>query len=104
MHEDWLAVGGPLRAQLFGIAARVEIAVYEVGDDVDGSLDIEVLEGLRQEVFRYGGDTIALLDGEAGNRQIAAIAAHQGNVRAMQRGHKGQAARRGHRTREHGAD
>ena len=84
--------------------ARVEIAIHEIGDDFDGALDVELFEGLIQEVMRDGGDAVALLDGEFGDGEIAAVAADQCDVRAVKRGDEGQTARGGHGAREHGAD
>src|SRR6202040_73754 len=74
---------GPLGAQLFSVVAGVEIAVDEIGDNVDGALDVEFLERLRQQVLRDGGDAVALLDGKTRNRGIAAVAAGERNVGAM---------------------
>src|SRR5260370_1183230 len=104
VHENWLGVGGPLRAQIRGVGARIEVAVHKVGDDVDGALDVEFLERLRQQIVGDGGHAVALFDGKAGDGEIAAVAADEGNVGAMQRGDKGQAAGRGHRAGQQRAD
>ena len=101
-------MGSPLGAhcarEAFGGGASVEIAIHEIGNDFDGALDVEVLESLLQKIVGDGGDAVALLDGKFGDGQIAAVAADEGDVRAVQRGDEGQAARRGHGTREQGAD
>ena len=96
VHEDGLAVGGPLCALGFVGLAGVEIAIDEIRDDVDGALDVEFFERLREQVIGDGGDAVALLDGKAGDREIAAVAADQRDVGAVQSGDEGQAARRGH--------
>src|SRR6202023_334271 len=43
VHQDGLVVGGPLSALRFIRCARVEVAVYEIGDYFDGALDVEFL-------------------------------------------------------------
>src|SRR5882672_11350443 len=97
MHEDGLAIGRPLRAQIFGVGARVEVAVHEVGDDINGALDVEFLEGLRQEIVGDSGDAVALLDGKTRNREVAAIAADESDVRAVERSDERQAPWSSHR-------
>jgi len=57
-----------------------------------------------RQVARDGGDAVALLDRKARDGEIATIAADEGDVRAVESGDEGKTARRGHRTREHGAD
>src|SRR6266700_3338259 len=104
MHEDRFAVGSPLGGEAFVGRAIVEIAIHEIWNDFDGALDFEFLESLLEKIAGDGGDAVALLDGEASNGEIAAIAADEGDVRAMQRGDEGKTARRGHGTREQGAD
>src|SRR5260370_32120847 len=71
VHEDRLVVGGPLSAQLFGIDESREIALHEVGDNVDGALDVEFLERLGQQVLGNGGHTVALRGGKASYWEIA---------------------------------
>ena len=68
--------------------------------------DAEVAEGLVAEVLRDAGDAVGLLDGVAGDGQIAAIEADEGDVGAVERGDEGQAAAAGgeHLAREQGAD
>ena len=93
MHEDGLAVGRPLFEQLGMGLARVEIAVDEIGDDFDGALDVELFEGLLQEVLRDGGDAVGLLDGKFCDGEIAAIAADERDVGAVKSGDEGETAR-----------
>jgi len=104
VHQDGLTGRRPFGALREVGQARVEIAIDEVGDDLDGPLDVEFLEGLVQKILRNGGDAVALFDGKLGNRQIRTIAADQGNVRAVKRGNERKTARGGHRACEHGAD
>src|SRR5207245_11263057 len=59
---------------------------------------------LLEQIVRDAGDAVALLDGKFGDGKIAAVAADEGDVRAMKRGDEGKAARRGHGTREQRAD
>src|SRR6266850_3697509 len=104
MHENGFAAGSPLRAESFVVDAIVEIAIHEIGDDFDGALDVEILESFLQKIVRDGGDAVALLDGKFGNGKIAAVAADEGDVRAVKGSDEGKAARSGHGTREQGAD
>ena len=92
VHHDGLAIGRPFGALLGIVVAAIEIAIDEIGNDFDGPLDVELLDGLFLEVVRDGGDAIGLLDGESRDREKAAVAADQGDVRAVQRGDEGQAA------------
>ena len=80
-------MGSPLGAQWarwasFGLAG-VEIAVDEVGDDLDGALDVEFFQGLREQIVGDGGDAVALLDGKSGDGEVAEVAADQGDVGAV---------------------
>src|SRR5882672_8352018 len=95
MHQDGFAAGSPLRAETLVGDAVVEVAIHEVGDDFDGTLDVEVLKSFLQKIVRDGGDAVALLDGKFGDGKIAAVAADQGDVRAMKGGDEGKATRRG---------
>src|SRR6267142_1582829 len=104
MHENGFAAGSPLRAESFVVDAIVEIAIHEIGDDFDGALDVEVLESFLQKILRDGGDAVALLDGKFSDGKIAAVAADEGDVRAVKRGDEGKAARRGHGACEQRAD
>ena len=93
----------PLRAQCGIIFSAIKIAIDEIGDDFDGPLDVELLDGFLFEVIRDAGHAIGLFDGEARDRQKTAIVAHQGDIGAVQRGDKGQPPRRGHGARQYGA-
>jgi len=104
VHEDGLAVGSPFSLAVRIRLARVEIAIDEIGDDFDGALDVELFDGLLQEVAGDGGDTVRLLDREFGDGEIGAIAADQGDVGAVEGGDERETARGGHRAREQGAD
>src|ERR1700722_1910813 len=104
MHEDGLAVGGPLLAKAGLGLACVEVAIYEIGNDLNGAFDVEVFESLIQEVLRDSGDAVALFDGKASDGEIAAIAADECDVGAVKRGDEGQATRGGHGTGQQGAD
>src|SRR5438876_58394 len=46
VHEDGFAIGSPLRGKPLVGSAIVEIAVHEIGNDFDGTLDFEFLESL----------------------------------------------------------
>src|SRR6266478_522902 len=104
VHEDGFAVGSPLCGEAFVGGAIVKIAVHEIRDDFDGALDFEFFERLLEQIAGDGGDAVALLDGKTGDGKIAAIAADESNVRAMESGDEREAARRGHGAREQGAD
>src|SRR6266699_3266085 len=88
VHEDGFAVGGPLGGKTFVSGAVVEIAVHEIGNDFDGALDFEFLDSLVEQIARDGGDAVALLDGKTCDGKIAAVAADEGNVRAVESGNK----------------
>ena len=104
MHENGLAVGRPFFAKAGSGLAAVEVAVDEIGDDVNGPLDVEFLESLAEEVSGDSGDAIALFDGEFRDREIGAVATNQGDVGAVERGDERKSPRRRHRAREKGAD
>ena len=104
MHQNGLAVGRPLGAQRGIILAAVEIAIDEIGNDLDGPLDVEFFDGFLLEIVRDAGHAVGLFDGKARDGKKAAIVADQRDVGAVQRGDKRQAARRGHGARQHGAD
>ena len=100
MHDDGLAVGGPLGTQRGIVLAGVEIAIDEIGNDLDGALDIEFLERGFFQVMGDGSDAVGLLDGEFGDGQEAAIVADQSDVGAVERGNERQAPGSGHGARE----
>src|SRR5258708_4487100 len=104
MHEDGFAVGSPLRGESLVGGATVEIAVHEIGNGFHGGVDFEFLESLLQKITGDRGDAVALLDGEAGDGEITAVAADESDVRAMQRSDEGKAAGCSHGAREQGAD
>jgi hypothetical protein len=104
VHEDGFAIGGPLGGEAFVGGAIVEIAVDEIGDDFDGALNVELFDGLIEQVARDGGDAVALLDGKAGDGEIAAVAADESDVRAVESGDEWKSARGGHGARQHGAN
>jgi len=104
MHQDGFTSRSPLRAETFVGSAIIEVAIHKIGDDFDGTLDVELFESLIEEVAGDGGDAVTLLDGKLGDGEITAVAADQGDVRAVKRGDEGKTARRGHGTREQGAD
>src|SRR5262249_44662377 len=104
VHEDGLAAGRDLRTEFAVGFAGVRVAVDEVGDYFDGALDVELFDGLIQQIFRDGGYAVGLLDGEAHDRQKAAVAADQCNVGAVQRGDEWQASRLSHGARKMRAD
>src|SRR5713226_646177 len=96
VHEDGFAIGSPLGGETFVGGAIVEIAVHEVGDDFDGALDVELFDGLIEQIAGDGGDAVALLDGKAGDGKIAAVAADEGDVGAVKSGDEREAPRGGH--------
>jgi hypothetical protein len=104
MHENRLAVGRPVRGKAPVGGAAVQIAVHKVRNDFDGAFDVELLQRFAKQVARNAGDAVALLDGEPGDGKIAAVAADECDVRAMQRGNERETARRSHRAREQRAD
>ena len=85
---------------------RVLVAINKIRNHLDGPRDAKVLERFFLQVVGDAGDAVALLNGEAGDGQVAAVQAHQRNVGAVQRGDKGQpdAARGQHLTRQQSTD
>jgi len=104
VHENRFAAGRPFFALCETGFARVQIAIDEIRDDFDGALDVEVPDGLIEEIFGDGGDAVALLDGKSGDREIRTIAADQGDVRTVKSGDERQAAWGSHGTGQQGAD
>src|SRR6266566_4224388 len=100
VHENRLAVGCPVRGKAFVGGAAVQIAVHKVRNDFDGAFDVELFQRFAKQVAGNAGNAVALLDGKLGDGKIAAVAADERDVRAMQRGNKREAARRSHRARE----
>ena len=85
MSEQLLAVGGILQALLFGIGATaVDIAIHEVVDDFNVIANVELAHGAVAQVVRNCRYAVALLDGEAGDRQIGAVETDQCDVSPMQ--------------------
>src|ERR1041385_4415807 len=73
VHENGLSVGRPLCGESFVGGATVQIAVDEIWNDFDGALDVELFEGLAEEVARNASDPVALLDGKLSDGEIAAV-------------------------------
>ena len=94
VHEDLFAVGGVAGASLgalLGAERHVDIAVDEVGDDLDGAFGVEVLDGFFAQVIRNRGDSVALVDAEPCDGQVGMVEADEGDVGAVQGGDEGQA-------------
>ncbi len=72
--------------------ADVDVAVDEVADDFDLGLDVEGFAGAVAEVGGDGGDAVGLLDAELGYREVGAVEADEGDVRAVQGGDEGEVA------------
>ncbi len=105
MHEDGLSCGRPFGAEWAGIGADIEVAIDEIGDDLDGAADVEFGDGAILEVAGDGSDGVTLLDGEAGDGEVAAVAADEGDIGAVEGGDEREAAGRSeHGTSEEGAD
>jgi len=104
VHQDGFAVGRPLLAEALVGGTAVEIAVDEIGDHFDGALDVEFLKGLAEKIAGDGSDAVALLDGKLRDGKIAAVAADEGDVRAVKRGDERKPTGSGHGAREQGAD
>ena len=108
MNQDGFVRFGILRANDFaGLRiAQVNVAIDEVRDDMDRAGGREGFNGLAPQIIGDGGDAVAFVDGVAGDRQIGAIGAYQGDVGPVQRGHKGKPATvaRQHLPGQHGAD
>ena len=62
VHQDGLIVLGPLFARRLVRAAHVLIAIHEIRNHFDRTLDLEFANGVLAQVVRNGGDAIALLD------------------------------------------
>ena len=104
MHEDGFTVGSPLCAKGGLWLTRVEIAVHEIGNNFDGALDVELFDGLFEEILGDGGDAVGLLDGKFCDGEITAIAADESDVGAVERSDERQTAGSGHGTGEKRAD
>ena len=94
MNQDGFARFGILRTNDFagfGIA-QVDVAIDEVGDDVDRAGGRKGFDGLASQIVGDGGDAVTLVNGVAGDRQIGAVGADQGDVCPVQRGDKGKPA------------
>ena len=94
MHQQTLMLAGKLCAPLLGGGvAQVKIAIHEVGNHFDGMAHVKLDHRAVAQVIGDGSHAVALLDAEAGYRQIGTIGADERNVGAVQRGHKRQAPR-----------
>src|SRR5215467_2840114 len=100
MHQDRLARRRPLCALLPVRLPRVQVTVYKIRNHLDGPLDVELSERLVQQITRYRSHAVTLLDGILGDRQIGPVAAHQGDIRSVQRGDEREPPGRRHRPRQ----
>src|ERR1700683_4050040 len=92
------AGGRPARARRFICRLLVKITVHEIRNHLNGPLDFEFLQGAVAQVIRNSGHAVALLDGKSRDGQIAAVAADQRDIGAMERGDERQAPGRSHHT------
>ena len=70
----------------------VDIAVDKVGDGLDGAGNVEIGDGFFAKVVGDAGDSVALLNGVAGDGQIAAVEADESDISAVERGNEGQSS------------
>ena len=92
VHQDLLArlrVASAPRRALRLAQWHVNIAVHEIGNDVDRPQRMEFLDRLVPQVSGNGGHAIALIDAEAGNGQIRVVESHQRNICPVQRCNEG---------------
>jgi hypothetical protein len=88
-----------------GVVRLVSIAVDEVLDHANLVGDAEHVDGLLAQVVADRRDPVGLLYRELGDRVIRPVHAHQGDIRAMQRGDERQPAPgREHLLRQHGGN
>ena len=85
VDEDLLAVRGEAGAQRADVAAAVQRAVDEVGNDPDVARHPELAIGIGLEALRDGGHAVGLLDAEGDGFRVRRIAAEQRDVGAVQR-------------------
>jgi len=87
-------------------AADVDVAVDEIADDLDLAVNGEGLAGAVAEMGGDGGDAVGLGDAKAGDGEIAAVLADEGDVGAVEGGDEGEVAATGgeHLAGEEGAD
>ena len=110
MHQNCLAGRGQMtprrgpRSLVFD--GLIQVAVDEVRNHLDGPRHAEVLHCFLLEVLGDAGHAVALLDGVAGNGQVAAVQAYQRDVGAVQGSDEGQpaAARGQHLARQQRTD
>ena len=87
MHQNlFVGLAYSERCSMHLRRALVEIAVHEVGNHLDRRLHVEDLDGPLLQIIRNRGDAVALVDGEARDRQVRRIGAYQRDVGAVQRG------------------
>src|SRR5665213_2566674 len=96
MHQDGF-IGGGEAATRFGtlcvvLDGCVDIAVDEVCDHFDVARDLETFNCFFLEVVGDGGDTVALLNGIAGDGEVAAVEAYEGDVGAVEGSDEGKTA------------
>jgi len=94
VDEDFLAglgIAGAAGGAIGFAEGSVDIAVDEVGDDFNGAVGMEFLDGGFAQVIGDGGDAVALIDTEAGNGQVGMVEADEGDVGSVERGDEGQA-------------
>ena len=84
VHEDALLLAAE-RPRVGGRLARAEeIAVHEVGDDLDPAAHSELAHRHVPQVARDGGDGVALLDPVPRDRQVGAVLADDRDVGAVE--------------------
>ncbi len=86
VHEYLLAIGREHLLEVVLIGMVKALYVYEVGDDEDVLFYLERAKGFLAQVLGYGGDSVALVDGEGDDGGIGGVAAHEGDVGAVEGG------------------
>src|ERR1035438_7328796 len=96
MHQDGF-IGGGQAATCFGMLGLVfdgcvDIAVDEVCDHFNVPRDLKTFNCFFLEVVGDGSDAVALLNGIAGDREVAAVEPYESDVGAMESSDKGETA------------
>src|ERR1700683_3731686 len=86
MHEYRLAVFRPAFTRGLIRTSHVQIAVDEIGDDLNGTLDVEIMNRAVAKIVGNSSSAVSLSDRKTSDREITAVVANQSDVGSVQGG------------------
>lgn len=86
MHDDFPPVRAHRLLEGGVFMAPKARRVDEIGNDLNGSVDLEMLFRFAAKVFGNGGDAVGMVDGVVHHGREPRVLSHQRNVRAVECG------------------